>query len=79
MDMSNAPALPRNFGVVASYERRGYQRVRETGLGVVLRHPNGGMITVLVNGEIRGGDKAGARAFVPDDAWEEPTYYPPPA
>lgn len=77
MDMSNAPALPRNFGVVASYERRGYQRVRETGVGAVLRHPNGGMVTVLANGEIRGGDKAGPRQNAPDDWWAEPTYTPP--
>ena len=28
-------------------------------IGIVLRHPNGGMVTVLANGETRGGDKAG--------------------
>jgi len=77
MDMSNAPALPRNFGVVASYARRGYQRVRETPIGTVMRHPNGGMITVLVNGEIRGGDKAGPATSPPVVEWFEPTYTPP--
>src|SRR6476619_7432951 len=45
--------------VVADYEDRGYLFVRDTDIGVVLRHPNGGVVTVLANGETRGGDKAG--------------------
>jgi predicted RNA binding protein YcfA (HicA-like mRNA interferase family) len=77
MDMSSAPALPRNGRVIADYEQRGYERARETGVGVVLRHPNGGMITVLANGEIRGGDKAGPALNAPDDWWGEPTYTAP--
>ena len=77
MDMPSAPALPRIGRVVADYERRGYGRVRETGVGVVLRHPNGGMITVLANGETRGGDKAGPALNAPDDWWGEPTYTAP--
>ena len=77
MDMSNAPALPRNGRVMADYEQRGYHRVRETAIGVVLRHPNGGMITVLANGETRGGDKAGPALNAPDDWWGEPTYTAP--
>jgi predicted RNA binding protein YcfA (HicA-like mRNA interferase family) len=77
MDMSNAPALPRNGRAIALYERRGYRRVRETGVGVVLRHPNGGMITVLVNGETRGGDKAGPASPAADSWWGEPTYISP--
>jgi predicted RNA binding protein YcfA (HicA-like mRNA interferase family) len=79
MDTSSAPALPRNGRVVADYEQRGYHRVRETGVGVVLRHPNGGMITVLANGETRGGDKAGRseNLSTPDEWWGEPTYTAP--
>jgi hypothetical protein len=77
MDTSNALALPRNGRVAADYERRGYVRVRETGIGLVLRHPNGGMITVLANGETRGGDKAGPALNAPDDWWGEPTYIAP--
>ena len=77
MDMSNAPALPRNGRVVADYERRGYERVRETGVGVVLRHPNGGMVTVLANGETRGGDRAGPALNAPDAWWAEPAYMAP--
>ena len=60
MEISSLPPLPRLGRVLADYEQRGYQRVRETDLGVVLRHPNGGMLTVLANGETRGGDKAGS-------------------
>jgi predicted RNA binding protein YcfA (HicA-like mRNA interferase family) len=74
MDMPSAPTLPRIGRVVADYERRGYCRVRQTGVGVVLRHPNGGMITVLANGETRGGDKAGPAPNAPDDWMGEPTY-----
>jgi len=77
MDTSNALALPRSGRVAADYERRGYVRVRETGIGLVLRHPNGGMITVLANGETRGGDKAGPALNSPDDWWGEPTYIAP--
>jgi hypothetical protein len=76
MDMPSAPALPRNGRVVAHYEGSGYSRVRETGVGVVLLHPNGGMITVLANGDIRGGDKAGPAVNTPDSWWGEPTYMP---
>jgi hypothetical protein len=80
MDMPDAPALPaqaRNARVIDAYGRRGYERVRETAVGAVLRHPNGGMITVLANGEIRGGDKAGPEVNAPDDWWGEPTYIAP--
>ena len=41
--MSTAISLPRCSQVVADYEQRGYVRVRETELGVVLRHRNGGV------------------------------------
>jgi predicted RNA binding protein YcfA (HicA-like mRNA interferase family) len=75
--MSSAPALPRNGRVIAEHEQRGYHRVRETGVGVVLRHPNGGMLTVLASGEVRGGDKAGPAVSSPDDWWGEPTYTAP--
>jgi hypothetical protein len=77
IDIASAPALPRLGPVVAQYEKRGYQTVRETKIGVVLRHPNGGMVTVLVNGETRGGDKAGPGAYAPDEWWGEPTYTSP--
>jgi hypothetical protein len=77
MDMASAPALPRNGRVVADYEQRGYHRVRETRIGVVLRHPNGGMITVLANAETRGGDKAGPVGNAADAWWGEPTFSPP--
>jgi len=35
------------------------------------------MITVLANGETRGGDKAGPALNAPDDWWGEPTYVAP--
>ena len=57
--MPTALSLPRCVQVVADYEDRGYSFVRDTEIGVVLRHPNGGIVTVLANGETRGGDKAG--------------------
>ena len=57
--MPTALSLPRCVQVVADYEDRGYRFVRDTEVGVVLRHPNGGIVTVLANGETRGGDKAG--------------------
>ncbi|HET6174141.1 MAG TPA: hypothetical protein VFD90_16135 [Gaiellales bacterium] len=77
MDTSSAPALPRNGRVLHGYEQRGYQRVRETAIGVVLRHPNGGVVTVLASGETRSGDKAGPGAHTPDEWWGEPTYTVP--
>jgi hypothetical protein len=77
MDTPSAPALPRNGRVVAEYEERGYHRVRETDIGVVMRHPNGGMLTVLASGETRGGDKAGRDLTTPDEWWGEPTYQVP--
>jgi hypothetical protein len=77
IEIASAPAPSRLGPVVAQYERRGYQAVRETKIGVVLRHPNGGMVTVLANGETRGGDKAGPGAYAPDEWWGEPTYTAP--
>ena len=77
MDTSNALALPRNGRVAADYERRGYSACATPPSVVVLRHPNGGMITVLANGETRGGDKAGPALNSPDDWWGEPTYIAP--
>jgi len=75
--MPTAISLPRCGQVVASYEQRGYTRVRETDLGVVLRHGNGGVVTVLANGETRGGDKAGPGGSAPTAWWGEPTYAAP--
>jgi hypothetical protein len=75
--MSTAISLPRCGQVVTGYERLGYLRVRETALGVVLRHGNGGIVTVLANGETRGGDKAGPGDGVPAAWWGEPTYAAP--
>jgi hypothetical protein len=46
--------------VVADLEDRGYWLLRETELGVVLRHPGGALVTVLADGRTRGGDAAGA-------------------
>jgi hypothetical protein len=77
MDTPSAPALPRNGRVVADYQRRGYARVRETAIGVVLRHPNGGVVTVLAGGETRAGDKAGPGVRAADEWWGEPTYSAP--
>ena len=62
---------------MASYEKRGYRPVRETKIGTVLRHPNGGMVTVLASGETRAGDKAGPDLYAPDEWWGEPTYSSP--
>ena len=50
--------------VVADYEDRGYRYVRDTEVGVVLRHPNGGVVTVLANGETRGGERPGRHELV---------------
>jgi hypothetical protein len=80
MEISSLPPLPRLGRVLADYEHKGYHRVRETELGIVLRHPNGGMLTVLANGEIRGGDKAGSGGGslgIPDEWWGEPAYTEP--
>ena len=75
--MSTALSLPRCIQVVADYEDRGYRFVRDTEIGVVLRHPNGGVVTVLANGETRGGDKAGPSGST-TTAWQgEPTYMSP--
>jgi hypothetical protein len=75
--MPPAISLPRCGQVVTTYERRGYVRVRETDLGVVLRHGNGGVVTVLANGDTRGGDKAGPGGDSPTTWWGEPTYAAP--
>ena len=77
--MPSALSLPRCVQVVADYEDRGYRFVRDTEIGVVLRHPSGGMVTVLANGETRGGDKAGAGASSTLEWWSEPTYTVPDA
>jgi hypothetical protein len=75
--MPTALSLPHCGRVVADYEDRGYQFVRDTEVGVVLRHPNGGMVTVLANGETRGGDKAGPSATSSTAWWSEPAYMAP--
>jgi hypothetical protein len=75
--MPTALSLPRCLQVVADYEDRGYRYVRDTEIGVVLRHPNGGMLTVLASGETRGGDKAGPALNTPDAWFSEPTYMAP--
>jgi hypothetical protein len=64
--------------VVADYEKRGYTVMRDTSRGVVMRHPNGGVVTVLASGETRAGDKAGPTENAPT-AWcsGEPTYLAP--
>jgi hypothetical protein len=77
MDTHSAPTLPRSGRVVSDYEKLGYVRLRETEIGLVLRHPNGGMVTVLANGETRAGDKAGPGLRAPDEWWGEPTYMAP--
>jgi hypothetical protein len=51
--------------------------VRDTQIGVVLRHPNGGVVTVLANGATRGGDQAGPSATAATAWWGEPTYTSP--
>ena len=75
--MPTALSLSRCVSVVADYEARGYRYVRDTDIGVVLRHPNGGVVTVLANGETRGGDKAGPGGSAPTAWWGEPTYAAP--
>jgi hypothetical protein len=75
--MPTALSLPRCVQVVADYEDRGYRFVRDTALGVVLRHPNGGVVTVLANGETRGGDKAGPGENTATAWWSEPSYMAP--
>jgi hypothetical protein len=75
--MPTALTLPRCVQVVADYEDRGYRFVRDTEVGVVLRHPNGGMVTVLANGETRSGDRAGPSADAPTAWWSEPSYMAP--
>ncbi len=72
-----ALSVTRCIQVVADYEHRGYRYVRDTEIGVVLRHPNGGVVTVLANGETRGGDKAGPAANVATAWWSEPNYTAP--
>jgi hypothetical protein len=68
--------LPHCRPVVAAHAARGYTFVRETELGVVLRHPSGSVMTVIASGETRGGDQAGPAAHV-RDAWRcEPTHTP---
>jgi hypothetical protein len=75
--MPTAISLPRCSQAVANYEQRGYTNVRETEIGVVLRHANGGVVTVLANGEIRGGDQAGPGEGTPTAWWGEPSYAAP--
>lgn len=75
--MPTALSLSRCAQVVAHYEDRGYALMRETTRGVVLRHPNGGVVTVLSNGETRAGDKAGPSADSATAWWSEPTYTSP--
>jgi hypothetical protein len=75
--MPTALSISRCTLVVADYEDRGYAVVRDTEIGVVMRHPNGGVVTVLANGETRGGDKAGPSASAPTAWWSEPAYTAP--
>jgi hypothetical protein len=75
--MPTALSISRCNLVVADYEDRGYTVMRDTELGVVMRHPNGGMVTVLANGETRAGDRAGPSATAPSTWWSEPTYTAP--
>jgi hypothetical protein len=75
--MPTALSLPRCGRVVGDYERHGYSRVRDTEVGVVMRHPNGGVVTVLANGETRGGDKAGPSVSAATAWWSEPVYVAP--
>ena len=63
--------------VVGDYEHRGYIPTRDTRLGVVMRHPNGGVVTILANGETRAGDRAGPSDDAPDAWWSEPSYADP--
>ena len=75
--MPNALSISRCAHVVADYEDRGYRVLRDTRLGVVLRHPNGGVVTVLANGETRAGDKAGPSMDSATTWWSEPSYAAP--
>jgi hypothetical protein len=75
--MPTALSLPRCGRVVDHYERRGYSRVRDTEIGVVMRHPNGGVVTILANGETRSGDKAGPGENAVTAWWSEPAYMAP--
>ena len=75
--MPNALSISRCAQVVADYEDRGYCLLRDTPLGVVLRHPNGGVVTVLANGETRAGDKAGPSRESATAWWSEPSYAAP--
>jgi hypothetical protein len=70
--MPTALSLARCVQVVADYEQRGYRFVRDTEVGVVLRHHNGGVVTVLASGETRGGDKAGPGERTATHWWSEP-------
>jgi hypothetical protein len=75
--MPTALSISRCNLVVADYEARGYAVSRDTQLGVVMRHPNGGVVTVLANGETRAGDTAGPSAEAPTAWWSEPAYMAP--
>jgi hypothetical protein len=75
--MPTALSISRCSLVVADYEDRGYTLMRDTALGVVMRHPNGGVVTVLASGETRAGDKAGPSENAPTAWWSEPTYTAP--
>jgi hypothetical protein len=76
-DMPTALSISRCNLVVAEYEHRGYGVMRDTPIGVVLRHPNGGVVTVLANGETRAGDRAGPSDDAPTAWWSEPSYMAP--
>jgi hypothetical protein len=75
--MPTALSTSRCVQVVADYEDRGYRLMRDTRLGVVLRHPNGGVVTVLASGESRAGDKAGPSEDSATAWWSEPSYAAP--
>jgi hypothetical protein len=75
--MPTALSISRCNLVVADYEYRGYAVTRDTRLGVVMRHPHGGVVTVLANGETRAGDKAGPSENAPTAWWSEPAYLAP--
>jgi hypothetical protein len=75
--MLNALSISRCAQVVADYEDRGYGVMRDTRLGVVLRHPNGGVVTVLASGETRAGDRAGPSEDSATAWWSEPSYAAP--
>jgi hypothetical protein len=75
--MSTALMNSRCNLVVGDYEHRGYTPIRDTRIGVVMRHPNGGVVTVLANGETRAGDKAGPSESSATIWWSEPEYAAP--